>query len=82
MELAPIPGLGAVSMVSPLGKQDLVHPPLVIEESARTGDDAYTAGHQAPDRGLEDDESTSEEEGEIDPKSDARHPASRIDLII
>ena len=82
LELAPIPGLRAVSIASPLGEQELLRPPLAIEESARAGDDAYTPSHQAPDRGLEDEESTSEEECEIDQKSDARHPASRIDLVI
>ena len=82
LELAPIPGLRTVSMASPVGTQELLHPNLVVEESARAGDDAYTPSHQAPDRGLEDEESTSEEEREIDQKSDARHPASRIHLVI
>ena len=83
MELAPIPGLRTVSMASPVGEQEFLRPHLVVEESARAGDDAYTASRQTPDRGLEDEESTSEEECEIDPKSAAQHhPASRIDLII
>jgi len=69
-------------MASPVGTQELLHPNLVVEESARAGDDAYTPSHQAPDRSLEEEESTSEEECEIDQKSDARHPASRIDLVI
>jgi len=82
LELAPIPGLRTVSIASPLGEQELLRPPLAIEESARAGDDAYTASRQT-DRGLEDEESTSDEECEIDRKSDARHhPASGIDLII
>ena len=83
LELAPVPGLRTVSTGSPLGEQQLLRPPLAIEESARAGDDAYTASRQTPDRGLEDEESTPEEECEIDTKSDAQHhPASRIDLII
>ena len=82
LELAPIPGLRTVSKASPVRTQELLHPNLVVEESARAGDDAYTPSHQAPDRGLEDEESTSEQECEIDQKSDARHPASRIDLVI
>ena len=72
-----MPGLRAVSIASPVGDQELLRQPLVIEESARAGDDAYTAGRQIPDRGFEDEESTPEEECEIDTKSDMQHnPAS------
>jgi hypothetical protein len=65
MELGPIAGVRAVALINPVRFENSAPQAFVIDPSARAGDDACTEGHRAPDRGLEEEETSSDGEGEV-----------------
>jgi len=69
MEVAPITGVRAVSLLNVQRTESNQPPVFEIESSARTGDETYSSSHQAPDRGLEDEGSDLAEEDETEPET-------------
>jgi hypothetical protein len=69
MEISPIPGVRAVSLLN-VPKTDSTHPPAFdIEPPARTGDETYSSSRETPDRGLEAADSDSAEDSETEPET-------------
>jgi len=64
MELGPVTGVRAVALLNPARFENSAPHGFIIDPSARAGDDAYTASRQAPDRGLEEEESSLDDERE------------------
>jgi hypothetical protein len=65
MEIRPIRGVRAVSLLNPSRSESTVPSAFAIDSSARTGDDAYSGSRNSPDRGLEEKESVSEIDGQL-----------------
>jgi hypothetical protein len=66
MDLAPITGIRALTLVNRQRTETALAPRFEIEGSARTGDETYSSSRQAADRGLEGEEvEEDEEESEI-----------------
>lgn len=61
MELGPIPGIRAVSLLGPQKAESMLPPRFEIEASARTGDETYSPHSQNADRGLADEDSDPED---------------------
>jgi hypothetical protein len=82
MEIAPIAGIRAFGLA---GSRTLESgaPRFEINGSARTGDDAYKASRQGPDRGLEEEEQENEaaEEAETAASSESADGGPQIDVV-
>jgi hypothetical protein len=61
MEISPIPGVRAIGLLKTERPENRVPPAFAIDASARTGDETYSSSRQAPRRGLEEDESETDE---------------------
>jgi hypothetical protein len=69
MEIGPITGVRAPSLLSVQRMENAQPPVFEIESSARTGDETYSSSHQAPDRGLEDEGSDMADDDENGPEA-------------
>ena len=83
MEIAPIAGIRAVSLLHELRTENTEHLRIEIEASARADDETYSSNSQTPDRGLgEDNSGSAEGEGAEPATSSASTVAgSKIDLL-
>jgi len=66
MEIGPVTGIRAVSLLAMQRTESGLPPVFEIDASARPGDDAYSSSKQRPDRGLEDEDSALTEEDETE----------------
>ncbi len=66
MEIAPITGVRAPSLLQVKRSENSQSPVFEIAPSARTGDETYSSSHQTPDRGLEEEDSGVVEEDETE----------------
>ncbi|HUX28694.1 MAG TPA: hypothetical protein VMV39_07895 [Terracidiphilus sp.] len=64
MEIGPIPGGSEISRLNVQRRENTQFPVFEIEPSARTGDETYSASHQAPERGLEEEDAGTAEDNE------------------
>jgi hypothetical protein len=62
VEIAPIIGIRSVTLANPAKAAPEMPFSLGVDPSARTGDDAYSASPQTPDRGLEEEDSGNEDQ--------------------
>lgn len=62
MEVGPITGVRAVSLLNVKRTIDAQPPVFEIDPTARAGDEPYSPSHQAPDRGLEEDSGITEDD--------------------
>ena len=56
MEIGPVNGIRAISLLSVQRSENAAPPIFEIDASARADDEAYSSSSQTPDRGLEDGE--------------------------
>ena len=56
MEIGPVSGIRAISLLSVQRSENAAPPIFEIDASARADDEAYSSSSQTPDRGLEGDE--------------------------
>ncbi|MGA7856387.1 MAG: hypothetical protein WCA11_00555 [Terracidiphilus sp.] len=67
MEIGPVTGVRAVSLLS-VRKADAAQLPVFeIDPSARAGDETYSSSNQQSGRGLEDEDSTTLEDDDSEP---------------
>lgn len=66
MEIGPITGVRAVSLLGTQRTESSPHPLFEIDPSARAGDETYSAARQTPKRGLEEEDSGEPEEEEFE----------------
>jgi hypothetical protein len=66
MEIGPVTGVRAVSLLSAQRVPSSHSPIFEIDPSARAGDETYFAGRQTPKRGLEEEDSDAPEEDDAD----------------
>jgi hypothetical protein len=66
MEIGPIAGVRAGSLLSVQRAESAQPPVFLIDPSARPGDETYSSARQAPNRGLEDEDSVEPGEEEFD----------------
>ena len=64
MEIGAVPGVRANSQLSVRRPESAHRPAFEIDPTARTGEETYSASHQAPERGLEEEDSCSDEDAE------------------
>ncbi len=69
MEVGPITGVRAVSLLNVKRTGDAQPPVFEIDSSARAGDEAYSPSHQTPDRGLEEEDSGIAEDDATQPET-------------
>ncbi len=62
MEIGPITGVRAVSLLSVHRVESTQPPVFEIDPSARAADETYSTSSQTPDRGLADEESNLDED--------------------
>ncbi|MGB7547880.1 MAG: hypothetical protein WBM14_09030 [Terracidiphilus sp.] len=75
MEIGPITGVRAASLLSVHRIDSALRPVFEIDPSAPTADETYSSRSQTPDRGLADEDSALVEDE--DPESEASPTAAR-----
>jgi len=83
MEIGPVTGVRAVSLLTVQKTTDAQPPVFEIDASARTGDETYSPSRQAPDRGLENEDSdaAADDEAEQETPQQPGEKGTRIDFF-
>jgi hypothetical protein len=83
MEVGTVPGVRADSLLSSRRPVSAQPPAFEIEPTARSEDETYSASHQAPDRGLADEDSVTNDNAppEQETPSDPGDQSTRINIF-
>ena len=82
MEVGPVTGIRGVSLLRPPETEVLVLPAAAVKPSIQTGDDAYSAGSETPDRDIEEDISEVDLDSEAGPEIEMDPASSESDCRI